>query len=326
MSLFCFFGFLGYLATFLLVRDIAWRFSETQSWAPALPLIIVASAEALGGFSQIFSSASLAVRGSYADRDHFSGLLEMVLPLSLVCGYDALRRHRLRAVDSSRHAIIACIMWGASGLMLAAILKSGSAAAPLILCVSLFSTSLSLTVPRLATWRMRLVVAGGLLAVIGVFLFLVPPSQFVQQLSDLAASDKSPGEQLALWKEMVPLLAEFRWFGTGLGGFESSFLKYQGTMSSLHVELAHNDYLHFLIEIGIIGFSIFVIGMLGIVRSAFRSVLSLDDEPRRLMAAAGIGCFVAVLIRSFVDSNLAVPANAMALAWISGMVSANGVE
>jgi O-antigen ligase len=326
MSLFYFFGFLGFLATFLLVRDIAWRFTETQNWAPTLPLIIVAAAEALVGLSQIFSNASAAVRGSFADRDHLSGFLEMVLPLSLVLGYDAFRRHRLRISDTSRHAIFACGMWGVSGLMLAVILKSGSAAGPLILFISLASTSLLLMIPHLKTLRMRFLFGGALLAAILVFFVVFPPTEFADHLSDLAASDKSPGEQLALWKEMIPLLAEFRWFGTGLGGFESSFLKYQGTMSSLHVEFAHNDYLHYLIEIGILGFSIFLMGMLGIVRSAVRGLLSLDDEPRRLLAAAGIGCFIAVSLRSAVDSNLAVPANAMALAWISGLVSANGLE
>ena len=41
----------------------------------------------------------------------------------------------------------------------------------------------------------------------------------------------------------MPLISEYRFFGCGLGGFESVFLKYQAVANNFRVEFAHNDYL-----------------------------------------------------------------------------------
>jgi hypothetical protein len=41
----------------------------------------------------------------------------------------------------------------------------------------------------------------------------------------------------------------------------------------------------------------------------------------RCVALACVGSLVAILIHSLVDFNLYTPANAMALAWISGIVT-----
>ena len=323
-SLFGFFGFLGYITAFNVVRDIAWRFTDSNNWAVAFPLIGVATVEALVGIFQLLAKGS--IRGTYLDRDHFSAFLEMALPLTLVCGYDAFRRHRLQADDPSRPAIVACVLWGISLLLLIAILESGSLAASFVVLSSLFATGLFVVLPHLKTQRVKWFSAGALAIALLAFLIVFPPSSFLEHLSDLAASDKSPSEQLALWRETFPMLSEFRWFGTGLGGFESAFLKYQGTVGALRIVSAHNDYLHYLIELGLVGFTILAVACIGVARSAIRAALFVDDVPRRLLAAAGVGCFVAIVLRSAFNSNLLVPANAIAIAWISGLVSANGLE
>jgi O-antigen ligase len=326
-SLFRLFGFLGYLACFLLIRDLSWRFTESRNWVAALPVIGLAAVEGIIGSIQGFSKANgSTITGTFLDRDHFSAFLEMSLPLCLVGGFQAFQRHRLVKGESLRPAIVVCAMWGIALLLLIIILESGSRAAPLVLCATILVTVALVAFPYLRTKRVKWIAAGVLISAIAVAVIVYSPDQFVDILSDLAASDKSPSEQLALWKETFPLLSEFRWFGTGLGGFAPAFLKYQGTVASLRIDFAHNDYLNYLAELGICGFALLAIAAYGVVRSAVRGALFLEDPARRVMAAAGVGCLVAIAIRSAVDSNLSVPANAFALAWVSGLISANGLD
>jgi hypothetical protein len=51
-----------------------------------------------------------------------------------------------------------------------------------------------------------------------------------------------------------------------------------------------------------------------------------SDPGNRWLAIACIGSFAAIGLHSFVDFNLYIPANALLLAWISGVALATGKE
>jgi O-antigen ligase len=119
--------------------------------------------------------------------------------------------------------------------------------------------------------------------------------------------------------------SEYRFFGSGLGGFESVFLNYQAVANNFKVEFAHNDYLQYLAELGILGFSILAAILGDLLIQILRNATARSDESRRLLLVACAGGFVAILLHSFVDFNMYTPANAMTLAWIAGLGSANSV-
>ncbi len=68
--------------------------------------------------------------------------------------------------------------------------------------------------------------------------------------------------------------------GTGLGGFESAFLKYKLAEGEFIVDYAHNDYLQGLAELGIVGFTIaaLFIGSVA-VRSGRIALGAVDTRP-----------------------------------------------
>jgi O-antigen ligase len=181
--------------------------------------------------------------------------------------------------------------------------------------------------PHLPSQNVRMVLLT-LIAVGSLALFiLLPPDQLLARFAEMAASGKvSTDTRLYIWKETLSLIGEFRWFGCGLGGFESSFLKYQGTANDYRVEMAHNDYLQYLAELGVFGFCILLAAIAGVGISIGKGLAHIADEPRRLLLVAGAGSFVAVALHSIVDFNLYIPANAMVLAWIAGVASVNGEE
>jgi O-antigen ligase len=168
-------------------------------------------------------------------------------------------------------------------------------------------------------------------AAIGVAILLMlvffPPGQLIARFADISSAGQiSADTRLNFWKETFPLIKEFRWFGTGLGGFESPFLKYQATANGYRVQFAHNDYLQYLAELGFIGFALLSVILIGIVVEIFRGILKLGEEDRRLLVIACGSAFLAIALHSFVDFNLYIPANATTLAWIGGIASLNGLD
>ena len=321
------FNILCYIATFFLVRELCWRFSK-RAWATVIPLIVIGGIEAIIGIFQVWNNWPNGVAtGTYTDPDHFCGLLEMVLPLTAVYGWAVLRRRGQSYYRSAWPPLAACTVWAVAGLLLAAIVNSHSRMGLLNALCSLFVIGALSFGPQQpsVTWR---IVPLSVLAVGALALFIVlPPDQLIEQLAEMSSSNQvSADTRVYLWKETLPLVSEFFWFGTGLGGFESTFLKYQGIASALRMEMAHNDYLQYLAELGAVGFSLLTAALTGILIPIVRGILRLEDDDRRLLLIGCAGGFVAIALHSLVDSNLYIPANAMVLAWISGVASFNGLE
>ena len=73
---------------------------------------------------------------------------------------------------------------------------------------------------------------------------------------------------------------------------------------------AHNDYLEMLADTGVVGLALFVWMLVGVFRSGFSKVMDRDDEEGRLLTLAALTGIVGILIHSFIDFNLHIPANA----------------
>ena len=128
----------------------------------------------------------------------------------------------------------------------------------------------------------------------------------------------------------VPV-AEYTWdmiqdypvTGVGLGAYGSVFAGYkQSDTGALYLH-AHNDYLEFLAEVGILG-SIPLVILLGY--GFYCSIFAMWKRRSSLHKSLGLGCFMAmssIAIHSLADFNLQIPANAatfvliLALSWIA---------
>jgi O-antigen ligase len=326
-GVFWFFAILGYIATFLLVRELAWQFSR-RPWALTIPLVAIAACQAgIGMFQVLAGQPSAETSGTYTSRDHFCGLLEMVLPLTVAYGLVLLRRRTGRFATPTSAAIAAACMWAISALLLLAIICSSSAIGFLAALCSLFVV-LALSVgPRLPSRLWRLSSLGVVAAAILLVFAFSSADQLLGSFAQMSSSGKvSAATRLFVWKETLPLIAEFGWFGCGLGGFESAFLRYQGIASTARFQFANNDYLQYLAELGFLGCALLVAVLIGLFKPVLRGILNLNDEDRRLLTIGCAGSFVAAALHSLVDFNMYIPANAMTLAWIAGIASINGLD
>jgi O-antigen ligase len=293
----------AYLAVFLLVRQAAWR----TVW----PLLGIAALEAALGIWQHFAGAADEMRrGTYANRNHFAGLLEMVLPFAVMYAVALSRR--------GRSALAACAAWALAGLLFIGIVYSFSRMGFVAALFSLFVMG-ALAGPTRRRW-----VAAGLLVALalGAFVFL-PPDALILRFAQLASADGlTANGRTDLWSNTLPLIRAYLPFGCGLGGYETAFYPFKKSGPLVTDDFAHNDYLQLLAELGIPGFLIVAAGAFWIARRAVRGALGLQDPEQRYFALACAGALAAILLHSTVDFNLYIPANVMVLMWIAGMTAA----
>jgi O-antigen ligase len=299
---------------FVAVRQSVWWLGE-RSWRAALPLAILASAEALLGLAQAGAAVPGRVpSGTYVNHNHFAGLLEMVLPFAVL--YPVALWSGTRDRGTAR-VTVSCLSIAAAAVMLAAILCSLSrmglfaSLAGLAVC----GVGICLANGWLRSWgpvktAVILAIAAAILVAAGVI--FLPPDAFVQRFG-------TPDNRSQVWKESLPLLRDYWLFGCGAGGFESVFMKYKRIDPMMRIDYVHNDYLQRFIELGAAGCAILACLIFAVMRQAVRAARACDSASERALAVACLASLAAILLHSAADFNLYIPANAMVFAWVCGI-------
>jgi O-antigen ligase len=312
----------GSAAAFFLLRDVTFRLQNRLIIA-ILPLFAVAGFEALLGLFQIAGGAPEAI-GSYNSRDHYCCILELTLPLTIAFGLLFWqRRHESGSIGPVFQAM-AC--WMTSGLLTLGILFSLSRAGWIDSVWALLVLLSLLLFPRVPSLSLRLGLIGGfLLLVFAIFLFASPGAMLNRLVGTLTPDAEG---RIYIWHELLPLLTHFRWFGTGLMGFDPVFLKFQAIVNAKRIDFAHNDFLQYLIELGLIGFVPLLVSLIAVVQPIARGswqspVRSAGAAPEvRLLLVGCVAGLAALFVHSLVDFNLYVPANVLSFAWLLGFGSA----
>lgn len=111
-------------------------------------------------------------------------------------------------------------------------------------------------------------------------------------------------------QDAFPMIIDFPIFGSGGGSFYSSFPNYQMTQIDGFYDHAHNDYLQFLIEYGMIGLFILLALVLFCVYKAVRAMRVRRTSIMKGSAFACLVAFFAMAMHSTVDFPLQAYANA----------------
>ena len=300
---------------FLILRKIAWDHTH-RLWLLAAPLVVIASLEAILGLFQFYlTSGQIPAHGTYVNRNHFAGLLEMTLPFAFMYSVAALRRNRSRWSSPLRPALLACAGLTVSALLLLGTLHSLSRMG--FVC-AIFSVLLcGVFCVSAVRWLAPVIALAALLFV------LLPSDQLIERLGSLDFSDGlTRQDRLELWRETLPLIAAYPFFGCGLGGYESAFMPHKVSHPLLTDDYAHNDYLQYLAELGLVGFTIVALLIGAVLFQALRAAIRHATPDGRALAAACVASIAAILLHSTVDFNLFIPANALVLAWISAIATA----
>jgi O-antigen ligase len=311
----------GCVAAFLLLRELAFRFAD-RPWRLALPLVAIAGLEGALGLAQFYAEGSEGfAHGTYVNRNHYAGLLEMSLPFAVMYPVAVLRRVESRHRSPAGPALAACAWLAVAAIILLGIIDSLSRMGFVAALASLFLMgALALGAGRRAWRKWAAVGLVGALVVIG-FVFL-PPDQLIARFGDLAATDEISGDtRVNIWRETLGVIAAFPVFGCGLGGYQSAFFRYKRMAPAHTIDFAHNDYLQLLAELGVAGFALVAVLVVAALWMAMRAAVAHSRPGGRALGLACTGALAAILLHSLVDFNLYVPANAMLLTWIAALAA-----
>lgn len=124
-------------------------------------------------------------------------------------------------------------------------------------------------------------------------------------------SEESVEERSEAGRDAMLIIRDFPWLGTGGGTFYLAFPHYQPVTLTGYWDHAHNDFVEFYSEAGLLGLLLLA---LIVAHSVFQSVKQLmhsRDQFACGMAFASLMGVTSLLIHGAVDFNLQIPANAM---------------
>jgi putative inorganic carbon (HCO3(-)) transporter len=318
----------GYMAIFLLVCTLTWRFRD-RCWLVIWPILCIAALEAGLGLWQYFGGTGEQVRwGTYASHNHYAGFLEMALPFAVMYPAVIFSRKRSRWHLSIALVLSTSGMWALAVLMFSGIILSLSRMGFIATLSSLFVMGSMVVGTTQLSWatgsrRRRWFGVGMVAALVVAGFVLLPPESLIRRFGEFA----SPGAlthngRTDLLVETTLLIRAYPIFGCGLGGYETAFSRFKISGVLVTDDFAHNDYLQLLAELGLVGFVIGAGLAFSVARMALHVAVKSSDPEARYFAVACVGALSTIALHSLADFNLYVPANAMLLAWIAGIVVA----
>ncbi|MBI2677663.1 MAG: O-antigen ligase family protein [Candidatus Koribacter versatilis] len=247
--------------------------------------------------------------GPYVNHNHYAGMMEMVAPFLIV----------LAASDrpaGAQRAFTAFAALLAAGSIVLSRSRGG------ILAFALEAVFLAaFLLPASAGRRTRQI---GALAAVVLLAFLLwlgggPILERVGSIGDIAANQM----RIDITGDSLRMFAQRPVLGWGVGTFPVVYPTQRSFFSDFFVNEAHNDYAQLLVEAGLAGF----VAMLWYLVVLFRQGLpKITAPPLRSWSAivtlAALTGVAGLLVHSFFDFNLHVPANAALFFFLGGIAAA----
>jgi O-antigen ligase len=255
------------------------------------------------------------IYGPYVDHSHYAGLMEMLIPLPVLLCLS-------RGLSGGQKALLSFM----AAFMTASLVMSRSAGGVIsFVCAWLIMGPFLFRSERGRRAAMALV--GGA-AVTVLFVMWIDGGAIVERLAALQDPVRSeafqPGQKtsrLAIAGDALHVAGARPISGWGLGAFQVVYPQFQSFYSRVYVDHAHDDYLELIAETGLIGAVCLGWFLFGLYR---RGLQRLDHWRRNPARAVRLGALVgctSLLVHSFGDFNLHIPANAAVFFVLCGVAS-----
>jgi len=292
----------------------------------------------LAGAERIYGLMSLrfggAPYGPFVNHNHFAGMMEMTIPLTLGLLLrrlfrPVLPRRRGAAGEPSGPGSAARRLLEGGGeakgeragqallltlvlvVMLAALFRSLSRGGLMALVVAGAAVLLLLAIGgRLSRWEVAAMVLVATLA-IGAFLVVGPEEALAhfRQAEDLQNEPSLVG-RARVWQATLAIVPQFPLVGAGLGTFPLAFLQHYPPGTEMYWLQAHNDYVQLLAEVGGAGSLVAAVALLAFLARLLRPLVGGVSVRERYLFYGLTTGVLSLLVHSFVEFNLQIPANA----------------
>jgi len=237
--------------------------------------------------------------GPYVNRNHFAGFVELTFPMGLaLMAFRAVRREArflvglLAIVPAS-----AVVLSGSRGGIIAVVFE-------MAILVLLVRSRRRLHGRRVAAGAVIVVAALAMIAWVGA-------EQAVAKFSALKFGDVSLERRVSMFIGAARIFHNHPIQGAGLGTLVDVYPRYERNYDGYVVDHVHNDYLEVLAEAGLLGGVCGLVFLWRLYRQAAENFQAEQGHFSRGLHAGAITAVSGLLLHSFVDFNLHIPANAL---------------
>jgi hypothetical protein len=248
--------------------------------------------------------------GTYGCPNHYASLLVMAAGAALALGCFSRFAWPLRIVFF--YSIV---------ILLVGILYSESRGSWLSLVGAL--AALTLFGLRYGTLRWWIPVAG-LTVMVAILGTIFVSSRVVKhRVADM--TERIEGGELnkylrvQLTLDALHIARDYPVFGTGPATYIFMDPRYQGNSLDVRAVFTHDDYLNCLDDYGLVGFALAMFFVFAVTLALWGRIGGDSTWHDRVLVAAGLAAWTALLVHSFLDFNLHIPANAMMLFALTGL-------
>ena len=281
---------------------------------------LLGAAESLYGMAEVFSGREHVlwqakeayrgfVTGTYINRNHLAGFLEMSLGIGLGFLFAPVEEQKWGRF----FGLSLCLT-----ILLTGLLKTGSlmGLTSVLMVLFIFSSMLLLRSRGLLGLSVFVLWIGFL----GGAAFFLGRDILFSRLMDLDVRGESLQGRFSVWQDALKIIGSHFWRGTGLGTYEWVFPVYQSEKILMGWEHAHNDYLELAIELGFPLFLLLIFCFLALWFYCIQRLFGLSNERIFSVAWGGFMGLSAFAIHGLADFNLAIPANHYLFILLLGMV------
>jgi O-antigen ligase len=248
--------------------------------------------------------------GPFANHSHYAGLMLMLAAFPLPLAMAPYLSGRLRG-----------LLGAAAAVMVATIFLCGSRGG--VIAFFAQAAFLALVFARGRQRRRKIAITACLGFIFLAAFFAFGKGSALGRLASQRspANLEVPGLRLAVVKDSHAMLHDRPLLGWGLGTFQDVYPQFRSLYTNRLIEHAHNDYLEFLLETGMIGFAGVLWFVIVLTRSGWQKLPHWKTDLTGTVKICAMAACIAILVQSLVDFNLQITANAALFYVLATMVT-----
>ena len=253
-----------------------------------------------------------AIYGPYVNHNHYSGLMELLVPIPLLISLSHLVRERERMLAGV-----------AAAIMVGTVFLSGSRGGMISIFVELMIVAVLMS-RRHKSFRIAIGSLAFAVVLISMLTWLGGKelTHRVSSISTETRGEISGGTRLSIDRDALRMFIHRPILGWGLGTFPIVYPQFRSFYTNFFVNEAHNDYLQFMVETGVAGLAVMVWFIVILYRRARNKIGNWTSNVSSATTLACILGATGILVHSFFDFNLQIPANAALFYVLCSLASA----